>query len=97
MDRILFPFFKSIGVKSKEAHDGYDFHSFRKVLSGALQDAGLAKSYVNQIGGWEGTDTVDKSYSNHTLAKIKAQMDKMEYDFLKSHFAKWKTIMAKKP
>ncbi len=97
MDRILFPFFKSIGVKGEEGRDGHDYHSFRKVISTALQDAGVPRSYIEQIGGWEGVGTVEKSYSNHNLAQIKAQMDKMEYDFLKPHFAEWKKIMAKKP
>ena len=94
--RTITPFLKEIGVK-KDNKDGYDFHSFRKTISIALQDAGIPNSYINDIIGWTPESTMEQSYSNHTLAQIKKQMDTFEYDFLKLHFATWKTIMSKKP
>jgi len=93
--RELSPFFTDIRVKT-EANDGYDFHSFRKNISIAMQDAGIINTYINDVIGWEGKSTMEQSYSNHRLEEIKAQLNKFEYDFLKPHFAKWKTIMAKK-
>lgn len=93
--RVLSPFFTDIRVKT-EANDGYDFHSFRKNISIAMQDAGIINTYINDVIGWEGKSTMEQSYSNHRLEEIKAQLNKFEYDFLKPHFAKWKTIMAKK-
>ena len=35
---------------------------------------------------------MEQSYSNHTLAQIKNEMQKFSYDFLKPSFAKWKKI-----
>ena len=93
--RELSPFFMDIKVKTGN-NDGFDFHSFRKNLSIALQDSGVGATYINDIIGWEGKTTMEQSYSNHTLAQIKAEMHKFSYNFLKPHFAKWKTIMAKK-
>ena len=93
--RRLSPFFMDIKVKTGN-NDGFDFHSFRKNLSIALQDSGVGATYINDIIGWEGKTTMEQSYSNHTLAQIKAEMHKFSYNFLKPHFAKWKTIMAKK-
>lgn len=93
--RELSPFFTDIRVKT-EANDGYDFHSFRKNISIAMQDAGIINTYINDVIGWEGKSTMEQSYSNHRLEEIKAQLNKFEYDFLKPHFVKWKTIMAKK-
>lgn len=93
--RVLSPFFTDIRVKT-EANDGYDFHSFRKNISIAMQDAGIINTYINDVIGWEGQSTMEQSYSNHRLEEIKAQLNKFEYDFLKPHFAEWKTIMAKK-
>ena len=93
--RELSPFFMEIKVKTGN-NDGFDFHSFRKNLSIALQDSGVGATYINDIIGWEGKTTMEQSYSNHTLAQIKNEMQKFSYDFLKPHFAKWKTIMAKK-
>ena len=93
--RELSPFFMEIKVKTGN-NDGFDFHSFRKNLSIALQDSGVGATYINDIIGWEGKTTMEQSYSNHTLAQIKAEMHKFSYDFLKPHLAKWKTIMAKK-
>ena len=97
MDRVLFPFFKSIGVKSNIAHDRHDFHSFRKNASIAMQTAHIPESYINSIIGWEGVNMLQQHYSNHGLTEIKAQLDTFSYDFLKPHFAQWKGIMAKKP
>ena len=92
--RDLSPFFMDIGVKTGN-NDGYDFHSFRKNLSIALQDAGVGATYINDIIGWEGKTTMEQSYSNHTLAQIKNEMSKFSYDFLELHFAEWKEIMKK--
>ena len=92
--RDLSPFFMDIGVKTGN-NDGYDFHSFRKNLSLALQDAGVGATYINDIIGWEGKTTMEQSYSNHTLAQIKNEMSKFSYDFLELHFAEWKEIMKK--
>jgi len=94
--RTINPFLKEIGIKQQN-HDGYDFHSFRKTVSIALQDARIPNSYINSIIGWEGKGTMEESYSNHTLSKIKEKLDTLEYDFLKPHFAKWKKFMSKKP
>lgn len=90
--RELSPFFTDIKVKTGNL-DGYDFHSFRKNLSIALQDAGVGTTYINDIIGWEGKTTMEQSYSNHTLAQINDEMNKFSYDFLKPHFAKWKKII----
>ena len=61
-----------------------------------MQNVGIVNTYINDVIGWNGRSTMEQSYSNHRLKEIKAQLDKFEYDFLKPHFAKWKTIMAKK-
>lgn len=90
--RELSPFFTDIKVKTGN-HDGYDFHSFRKNLSIALQDAGVGATYINDIIGWEGKTTMEQSYSNHTLTQINDELKKFSYDFLKPHFAKWKNII----
>lgn len=93
--RYVLDFFKTIGVKTG-SNDGLDFHSFRKNASIALQEARIIPSYINDIIGWDGKGTMEKSYSNHTLAQIKAEMDKFSYDFLTPHFTKWKKILAEK-
>ena len=90
--RELSPFFTDIKVKTGN-HDGYDFHSFRKNLSIALQDAGVGATYINDIIGWEGKTTMEQSYSNHTLTQINDELNKFSYDFLKPHFTKWKKII----
>ncbi len=90
--RELSPFFMDIKVK-KGNNDGYDFHSFRKNLSIALQDAGVGATYINDIIGWEGKTTMEQSYSNHTLTQINDEMKKFSYDFLQPHFEKWKKII----
>lgn len=64
----LSPFFMDIKVKTNN-NDGFDFHSFRKNISIAMQDAGVGGTYINDIIGWEGKNTMEQSYSNHTLAK----------------------------
>jgi len=92
--RVILNFFQEIGVKAG-SNDGYDFHSFRKNASIAMQDAGIVSSYINDIIGWEGNSTMEQSYSNHTLAQIKAELEKFNYDFLSDHFAKWKEIVKK--
>lgn len=90
--RELSPFFMDIKVKTGN-NDGYDFHSFRKNLSIALQDAGVGATYINDIIGWEGKTTMEQSYSNHTLTQINDELNKFSYDFLKPHFTKWKKII----
>lgn len=90
--RELSPFFTDIKVKTGN-HDGYDFHSFRKNISIALQDAGVGATYINDIIGWEGKTTMEQSYSNHTLTQINDELNKFSYDFLKPHFIKWKKII----
>lgn len=90
--RELSPFFMDIKVKTGN-NDGYDFHSFRKNISIALQDAGVGATYINDIIGWEGKTTMEQSYSNHTLTQINDELNKFSYDFLKPHFTKWKKII----
>lgn len=92
--RVILNFLQKIGVKSG-TKDSYDFHSFRKNASIAMQNAGIIATYINDIIGWEGKTTMEQSYSNHTLQQIKTEMSKFNYDFLSGHFAKWKEIMKK--
>ena len=92
--RMILNFLQKIGVKSG-TKDSYDFHSFRKNASIAMQNAGIIATYINDIIGWEGKNTMEQSYSNHTLAQIKTEMEKFNYNFLSGHFAKWKEIMKK--
>jgi integrase len=94
--RIFFNFLKDIGIKADKGRDGYDFHSFRKNISTAMQDAKIVNSYINDVVGWKGNGTMEQHYSNHTLPQIKTELEKFGYDFLAPHFAKWKAIMAKK-
>ena len=96
MDRVLFPFFESIGVK-QSAHDSHDFHSFRKNASLAMQAARIPDAFINDIIGWEGVNMIQQHYSNHGLQEIQVQLDTFEYDFLAPHFAIWKSVMSKKP
>lgn len=49
----LSPFFMDIKVKTNN-NDGFDFHSFRKNICIAMQDAGVGGTYINDIIGWEG-------------------------------------------
>ena len=52
-------------IKVKKANnDGFDFHSFRKNLSIALQDSGVGTTYINDIIGWEGKTTFSCKFSN---------------------------------
>ncbi|MBQ8482587.1 MAG: tyrosine-type recombinase/integrase [Alphaproteobacteria bacterium] len=92
--RVILNFLQEIGVKSG-TKDSYDFHSFRKNASIAMQNAGIIATFINDIIGWEGKTTMEQSYSNHTLHQIKTEMSKFNYDFLSGHFAKWKEIMKK--
>lgn len=84
-----------IKVKTNN-NDGFDFHSFRKNISIAMQDAGVGGTYINVIISWDGKNTMEQSYSNHTLAQINDEMKKFSYDFLEPHFAKWKKILVAK-
>ena len=90
--RGLAVFLKEIGIKSKNG-DQLDFHSFRKNASLRLQSVVQIQSFINDIIGWEGKNTMEQSYSNHTIPQIKEQIDKLNYDFLQPHFDKWKEIM----
>ena len=92
--RMILNFLQKIGVKSG-TKDSYDFHSFRKNASIAMQNAGIIATFINDIIGWEGKTTMEQSYSNHSLQQIKTEMSKFNYDFLSTHFAKWKEIMKK--
>lgn len=92
--RVILNFLQKIGVKSG-TKDSYDFHSFRKNASIAMQNAGIIATFINDIIGWEGKTTMEQSYSNHTLQQIKTEMSKFNYNFLSGHFAKWKEIMKK--
>ena len=94
--RTFSKFLTDIKIKQNN-YDGYDFHSFRKNASLIMQAAHIPESFINDIVGWNGSSIMTQSYSNHTLAQIKEQMDTFEYDFLETHFATWKTIMLKKP
>ena len=92
--RVILNFLQEIGVKSG-TKDSYDFHSFRKNASIAMQNAGIIATFINDIIGWEGKTTMEQTYSNHTLQQIKTEMSKFNYNFLSVHFAKWKEIMKK--
>lgn len=92
LDRYLFKFLSDIGIKDK----GYDFHSFRKNASLAMQSARLISTIINAIIGWEGKGTMEQSYSNYDLQQINEELNKFSYDFLQPEFDKWKKIMGKK-
>ena len=89
--RYIFNFFKEIKVKTNP-HDGFDFHSFRKNASIAMQDAHIPQTYINDIIGWEGKTTMEQSYSNHGLEQIYEQLCTFNYDFLKPEFDAWEKI-----
>ncbi len=89
--RCISKFFTEIKVKA-EAYDGYDFHSFRKNASIAMQDAHIPQTYINDIIGWEGKTTMEQSYSNHSLEQIYEQLCTFNYDFLKPEFDAWEKI-----
>lgn len=92
--RRLFQFLTEIGIREPNGKK-LDFHSFRKNASLRLQSVVQIQSFINDIIGWEGTNTMEKSYSNHTIPQIKEQADKLKYDFLQPHFDKWTEIMKK--
>lgn len=56
--RGLAVFLKEIGVKSKNG-DQLDFHSFRKNASLRLQSVVQIQSFINDIIGWEGKNTME--------------------------------------
>ncbi len=93
LDRYLFKFLKDIDVKDK----GYDFHSFRKNASLAMQSARLIPTIINAIIGWEGKDTMEQSYSNYGLNQINEELNKFSYAYLQDEFKHWKKVMKKKP
>ena len=93
LDRYLFKFLKDIDVKDK----GYDFHSFRKNASLAMQSARLIPTIINAIIGWEGTGTMEQSYSNYTLQQINDELNKFSYAYLQDEFKHWKKVMKTKP
>lgn len=92
--RGVLSFLTEIGIRGSNDKK-LDFHSFRKNASIRLQNAGVTQSYINDIIGWEGENTMLKSYSKHTVPQIKQQVDKLKYDFLQPHFDKWTEIMKK--
>ena len=92
--RGVLKFLTEIGIKGS-TDKKLDFHSFRNNASIKLQNAGVTQSYINDIIGWEGENTMLKSYSKHTAPQIKQQVDKLKYDFLQPHFNKWTEIMKK--
>lgn len=92
MLRTLFVFLEELDIKEK----GLDFHSFRKNASLAMQSAGLVASCINRIIGWEGTGTMEQSYSNYTLQQINTELNKFSYSYLQTEFDEWKKIMEKK-
>lgn len=92
--RGVLKFLTEIGIKGP-TDKKLDFHSFRNNASIKLQNAGVTQSYINDIIGWEGENTMLKSYSKHTVPQIKQQVDKLKYDFLQPHFDKWTKTMKK--
>lgn len=92
--RGVLKFLTEIGIKGS-TDKKLDFHSFRNNASIKLQNAGVTQSYINDIIGWEGENTMLKSYSKHTVPQIKQQVDKLKYDFLQPHFDKWTKTMKK--
>lgn len=90
--RGVFKFLTDIGIKQPNG-EKLDFHSFRKNASLKLQDVGVLPAFINDIIGWEGKSIMEQSYSNHTLAQIKTEVDKLEYTFLQPHFDKWAQLM----
>ena len=92
--RGVLSFLTKIGIRGSDDKK-LDFHSFRKNVSNKLQEKVGIQSFINNIVGWEGTNTMEKSYSNHTIPQIKEQADKLKYDFLQPHFDKWTEIMKK--
>lgn len=56
----------------------------------------VVNSIINAIIGWEGTGTMEQSYSNYTITQINDELNKFSYDFLKPEFSEWKKIMEKK-
>ena len=92
--RRLFQFLTEIGIRGSDDKK-LDFHSFRKNASLRLQSVVQIQSFINDIIGWGGSNTMEKSYSNHTIPQIKEQIDKLNYDFLQPHFDKWTEIMKK--
>ena len=94
IQRGFLTFVEQLGFKGPNAKK-LDFHSFRKNASEQLQYTGIPQSFINDIIGWAGRNTMEQSYSNHTLTQIKEQADKLNYDFLQPHFDKWMEIMKK--
>ena len=62
-----------------------------------MQSAGLVTSCINRIIGWEGTGTMEQSYSNYTLQQINAELNKFSYSYLQTEFDEWKKVMEKLP
>ena len=93
-NRGFIQYIKDIGITKKNPHK-LDFHSLRKNANLRLEEVGVFETYINDIIGWEGRDTRQRSYSNHDLRKIKKQADKLYYGFLETEFEYWKTVMLK--
>ncbi len=95
MTRGFIKYIKDIGITDNNPNK-LDFHSLRKNANQRLEEVGVSETFINDIIGWEGRSTRQQSYSNHDLLKIKAQADKLQYDFLQTEFDYWRDVMSKK-
>ena len=86
-------YIKELGIPDKNPDKRLDFHSLRKNANLRLAKFVNDPSYINDIIGWEGTNTREKHYSQHNLQEIKEQADKMVYDFLQPELDYWKKVM----
>lgn len=86
---------KDLGIKQPNG-DKYDFHSLRNNATEILENAGVSQIYINKIIGWKGQNTMQQHYSKRRLDEIKAEVDKLRYDFLQSEFDYWRDVMLKK-
>lgn len=85
-------YINELGLTKNNPHK-LDFHSLRKNANLRLELVGVPETYINDIIGWEGRGTRQQSYSNHNLQDIKAQADKLKYEFLQPDFDKWREVM----
>lgn len=93
--RGLIQYIKDLGITKNNPHK-LDFHSLRKNANLCLDSKAVPETFINDIIGWEGKGTRQQSYSNHGLQQIKAQADKLRYDFLQPEFDYWKSVMETK-
>lgn len=85
---------KNLGIKQPDG-DKYDFHSLRNNATEILEKAGVSQIYINKIIGWKGQNTMQQHYSKRRLDEIKAEVDKLRYDFLQTEFDYWRDVMSK--